>query len=163
MAPLSDPLPPIVKRFVESAGRMTQSFGLGRSLGQIFAFLYFSREPRNLGQMQQALGISKGNASTNVRQLEQWGAVRKVWVRGDRKDYYQASDWLGHILKNAVLDTVGKKMSSYGNLLSQIDAEIGTAKSSDSRFVRERIEHLRKFQRKAQAVWSDPMVELLMK
>ena len=31
----------IVKRMVEAAGHTTQSFGMGRVLGQIFAQLYF--------------------------------------------------------------------------------------------------------------------------
>ena len=164
---LSADLPPIIRRFIEDAGTTSQSFGVGRVLGQIYAFLYFSPHPRSLSDMQHVLGISKGSASTGVRQLEQWGAVRKVWIKGDRKDYYEANDWFGRILKNAVLDTVGTKLTAYASLLDNIDSTIAelneSSEDGDASFVRERIGHLRKFQRKAQRVWSSPILKQFLK
>ncbi len=157
-------LAPVVRRFIEDAGNMTQSFGVGRVIGQIYAYLYFSHEPRNLADMQQALGISKGSASTGVRQLEQWGAVRKIWVKGDRKDYYAASDWFGRIFKNAVLDVVGKKMSAYTSLLEEIEGEMaGIGGDGQGQFVRDRIRRLRAFQERAQKIWNSPIAKMLMK
>ena len=162
---MPSPLNPLVHRFIEDAGNMTQSLGVGRVIGQIYAYLYFGREPKNLAQMEEALGISKGSASTGVRQLEQWGAVRKVWVRGDRKDYYEASDWFGQIVKNAVLDTVGKKISSYAFLLEQVESELASMPGDDEEgeFIRERVAALRAFQKKAQSVWSKPIIRRLLR
>ena len=161
-------LSPVVRRFIEDAGNTTQSFGIGRVLGQIYAYLYFSPVSRNLNDMQEALGISKGSASTGVRQLEQWGAARKVWVKGDRKDYYQADDWFGKILKNAILDTVGKKMTVYTALLDEIETELsnladGSRGDGEYEFVKDRIEHLKAFQRRAQKLWGNPLVQRLLK
>ncbi|OVE74449.1 hypothetical protein BVX94_00240 [bacterium B17] len=196
----------IIHKFIEDAGNMTQSFGLGRAVGQIYAYLYFSENPRNLADMQGALGISKGSASTNVRQLEQWGAVKKVWIKGDRKDYYEASDWFGKILKNALQDTVGKKMKSYANLLQEVeqiveavqkdqevqgngdetvsrrDAETAEKREKsasltgstlndlnakqnveDFEFIRDRLEHMKVFQRRTQKIWSSPLLKKLLK
>jgi DNA-binding transcriptional regulator GbsR (MarR family) len=165
--PISADLPPIVHRFIEDAGTTSQSLGVGRVLGQIYAFLYFSQGPRSLADMQQVLGISKGSASTGVRQLEQWGAVRKVWIKGDRKDYYEANDWFGRILKNAVLDTVGTKLTAYSSLLDNVDSTMEEMNdggiNGDSQFIRERVEHLRKFQRKAQRVWNSPILKQFLK
>jgi HTH-type transcriptional regulator, glycine betaine synthesis regulator len=158
-------LNPIVLRFVEHIGNTTQSFGAGRVIGQIYAYLYFSSSPRNLGNMQQALGISKGSASTAVRQLQQWGAVRKVWVKGDRKDYYEAIDWFGQILKKAIADTVGKKLSSYTSLLAEIGAELASIKDEggDGEFIKSRLERLREFQMKTEKLWDDPIVQGLLR
>lgn len=144
---------------------MTQTLGLGRVVGQIYAFLYFSSEPKGLADMQHALAISKGSASMGVRQLEQWGAVKKVWVRGDRKDYYEASDWFGRIVKNAVADTIGKKLGAYSAMLDEIEGELNAAQNGDGQrdFLRERIQHLRKFQKRAQGVWNSPLLKMLMK
>ena len=111
----------VIRRFIEEAGTSTQSLGLGRNVGQIYAYLYFSPEPRNLGDMQDALGISKGSASMSVRQLEQWDAVRRVWIKGDRKDYWEASDWFGRILKRALFDTIAQKMSVYTDLIDNAE------------------------------------------
>jgi DNA-binding transcriptional regulator GbsR (MarR family) len=163
--PLSSDLSPVVRRFAEDIGNATQSLGMGRALGQIYAYLYFSRAPRNLADMQRALGISKGSASTGVRQLEQWGAVKKIWVKGDRKDYYQASDWFGRILKSALVDTIGKKMSALAQLMEEVEGELARVGDGDGhgKFVRERVARLREFHRKASGLWESPLVQVLLK
>lgn len=156
------PLPPAIRRFVEDAGNLTQSFGLGRVLGQLYALLYFSRSPCNLGDIQQALGVSKGCASMTARQLEQWGAVRKVWVKGDRRDYYEANEWIGQIIRNVLTDTIGKRLAqSNGSLDLDEDVSFGTSEDDD--FVRSRIENLLQFRVRAQKLWENPVVKRLLR
>lgn len=149
----------VVHRFIQDAGAFTQSLGFGRAVGQIYAYLYFSQEARSLGDMQHSLGISKGSASTNVRQLEQWGAVRKVWVKGDRKDYYEASDWFGKILKNALIDTVNKRVSAYGASLEDAMNELGhgAGPNGQADFIKGRIKHIQQFHTKAESLVKSPL------
>ena len=158
-------LEPVVRRFIEDAGNATRSLGVGRVLGQIYAYLYFSREPRSLSDMQSVLGISKGSSSTGIRQLEQWEAVRKIWVKGDRKDYYEANDWFGQILKNAIVNTVGKKMAALTSLLTEVSFDPSDAASfnGDKEFIEERIKHLRTFNDKAQQLWNSPVIKMFLK
>ena len=163
----SPQIPPLVRRFIEHAGNVSQSFGLGRVVGQIYAYLYFSNEPRSLADLELVLGISKGSASMGVRQLEQWNAVRKIWVRGDRKDYYEANDWLGRILRNAVVDTMGQRLSAYTAFLEELRADTSLIEEhngdGDVKFIRERVNNLLSFQQKAEKVRSSPLVQLLLK
>lgn len=156
---------PLVRRFIEDVGNTTQSFGVGRVLGQIYAYLYFSPQPRNLGDFQDALGISKGSASVGVRQLEQWGAVRKVWVRGDRKDYYEANDWFGNILKNAILDTLGKRMAAHTELLREVETRLESSEFGEDvgDFIHARFKQLCDFNNKVQKAWDSPVVKMLLK
>jgi len=157
-------LNPVVRQFIEQAGHASQSFGVGRVLGQIYAYMYFSPESRTLNDMQAALGISKGSASTGVRQLEQWGAVHKVWVKGDRKDHYEANDWFGRIIKSVIVDTVGTKMSSYNGFLEEIENELADVEGDgEGEFVKERVEHLRSFQQRAQKLWGNPVMQRLLR
>lgn len=159
----------IVHRFIQDAGNLTQSLGLGRILGQIFAYLYFSPEPRAVTDICRRLGISKGSVSMTVRQLEQWGAVQRVWVKGDRKDYYEATDWLGRIIRNAMQDIVGKRIESYAGLIAEAEQQLngkGSASHAtdpESEFLRRRIAHLRVFQKKASSLWNNPLVQMLVK
>lgn len=97
---------------IESAGRTTQNFGLGRIIGQLYALLFFSLEPMSLDEMAEELKVSKGSVSTNIRELEKWGAARQVWVKGDRKDYYEAEVDYMKILRNGVLPFIRGKLSS---------------------------------------------------
>ena len=154
---------PVVDKFIADAGNMAQSFGLGRVVGQIYAYLYFSQEPQGLADMQEALHISKGSASMCVRQLEQWGAVSKVWVKGDRKDYYEANDWFGKVLKNVLNDMLAKRFANRGSFYEQIESELAKLDGDeDLAFLEERIAHIRQFESKAQKLWDNPMVKKLL-
>lgn len=152
-----------IYRLIEEAGKATQSLGFGRVLGQLYMVLYFSPKPCTLADMQHALSISKGSASTMVRQLEQWGAVRKVWVKGDRKDYYEAEIWFGRILKQASVDTVGKKLSAYRDLLNEVEGDMKRLKNGEGDFVRGQIVKLRKFHDLLADLWNNPLVQGMLK
>jgi DNA-binding transcriptional regulator GbsR (MarR family) len=163
--PSTPQLSSTVRRFIEDVGNTTQSFGIGRVVGQIYAYLYFSPQPRNLNDLQESLGISKGSASMSVRQLEQWGAVRKVWIKGDRKDYYEANDWFGKILKSVVIDAVAQKLQAYTTLLDRAEDELETndTANDDKKFIKDRIQHLKKFHNRAKKVWENPLLQRLIK
>jgi DNA-binding transcriptional regulator GbsR (MarR family) len=153
-------LRPVVRRFVQEAGNMTQSFGVGRVVGQVFAYLYFSQSPRNLANLQEALGISKGAASMGVRQLEQWGAVRRVWVHGDRKGYYEANEWLGKIVRSLVLDVIGSKIEGMETALS-VDVP-SSGDDQEDIFIKRRISELRAFHGRLRKAWTNPLLRRLL-
>lgn len=153
----------IEQRMIEAAGHATQSLGVGRVLGQIFAYLYLSPEPRTLNDLTSELGISKGSASMGVRQLEQWGALEKIWVKGDRKDYYRAKDNFGKMIKNAILDLAGKRIQDYSALLNEIESELAESKGPNDRFLQERIRKLRSFENRTQNLWNGIILKMLLK
>lgn len=78
--------------FIEGSGRIAVSLLgiLNRVCGQIYALLYLSPEALSLDDIVNELGVSKGNVSINIRILEDYQLVKKVWVKGTRKDYYVA-------------------------------------------------------------------------
>jgi DNA-binding transcriptional regulator GbsR (MarR family) len=43
-----------------------------------------------MDEIMDRLGISRGNVSMNLSKLVEWGLVRKVHQRGDRRDYYES-------------------------------------------------------------------------
>lgn len=159
----------ITRRMVESAGHTTQSMGLGRVIGQIYMYLYFNREPQTLNDLTSALGISKGSASMCVRQLEQWGALEKIWIKGDRKDYYSAKDSFGRMIKNAILDLAGKRITDYSALMDEVESELqlrktnGNKHSEDDKFISDQINKLRSFQKKTQGLWDGLLLKMLLK
>ena len=151
--------------FIEDAGNLAQSFGLGRVVGELYAYLYFSPEPRGLQDMQEALDISKGSASMCVRQLESWGAVKKVSVPGNRRDYYEAKDWFGRALKNVIVDVVSRRFASREGLYERIADELESIQDDVERkaFLEDRIARLRRFETKALATWSNPILQRFLR
>ncbi len=86
--------------FVEIVGNLCESLSIARILGQIYALLYMSEEPVSMDEVVERLDVSKGNVSVNINILESWGAVRKVWVKGSRKNYYTADPDIWRIVNN---------------------------------------------------------------
>jgi DNA-binding transcriptional regulator GbsR (MarR family) len=81
---------PFDKEFARFAGELAESLSFNRSIGQIFGLLYLSDTPLSLDDIALRLGMSKGNASINMRYFESWGAVKPVAVSGTRRDHYEA-------------------------------------------------------------------------
>ena len=97
---------------IEAGGRTTQSFGLSRLFGQLYVLLYLTRRPLCLDDLAVQLAVSKASVSIACRQLEAWGAIHSVWVKGDRRDFYEAETDFGKLLNGGLLDSLGKKLES---------------------------------------------------
>lgn len=61
-----------------------------RSVGEIYGLLFSTNCPLSLDAVVNLLNISKGSASQGLRWLRDIGAVRAVYVDGDRRDHYVA-------------------------------------------------------------------------
>jgi len=96
--------------FVEGIGYLASTAGLNRVIGQLYAMLFLSNEPLCLDDMAETLKISKGNASVNIRELEKLGVVRKVWVKGSRKDFYEAELDLEKLIKSGIVAAAKRRM-----------------------------------------------------
>ncbi|MCB1224364.1 MAG: hypothetical protein KDK99_01015 [Verrucomicrobiales bacterium] len=100
------------RRFVEAGGNTTYACGLGRMVGRVFALLYLTPEPLALEQIAESLAVSKASASIVVRQLAALHAIRRVWVPGDRRDFYEAETDFGVIFRDGLMPGVRKKLQS---------------------------------------------------
>jgi DNA-binding transcriptional regulator GbsR (MarR family) len=71
-------------------GRLMEFWGFKRNMGRVWAVLYLSPDPLSAEDLRQALSLSSGAVSMTLSELARWGVVRKVWVQGERKDFYAA-------------------------------------------------------------------------
>src|ERR671918_2068769 len=86
--------------FVDGMGTAAATSGvLSQFQGRIFAVLYLEDQPLSLDEIAEALQQSKSNISINIRGLVEWHLVRRVAVRGSRKDHYQAADEFWRVMQ----------------------------------------------------------------
>lgn len=71
-------------------GKLIEFWGFKRNMGRVWSVLYLSPEPLSAEDLRQSLQLSSGAVSMTVNELLRWGVVRKVWVQGERKDFYTA-------------------------------------------------------------------------
>ena len=84
--------------FISHWGEMGSSWGVPRSMAEIHALLFIEGRPMNADEIMDRLQISRGNVSTTLRQLADWGIVTRVRQRGDRKDYFEAEQDVWNLL-----------------------------------------------------------------
>ncbi len=89
-------------RFVLEWGRMSSSWGINRTMAQIHALLLCTNSAYTAEDLIDRLHISRGNASMNLRDLMDWGIVRRFRKPGDRKDIYQCAGDVVHMFARVV-------------------------------------------------------------
>ena len=87
---IQDTLPPAVDLFVLRWGDLGGQWGVSRSVAQIHALLYLSERPLTAEDIAAALGIARSNVSNSVKELLGWELVRRVPVKADRRDHFEA-------------------------------------------------------------------------
>ena len=133
-------------------GEMGGYWGINRTMAEIHALLFVTREPLCTDDVMEQLKISRGNASMNLRALVDWGLIERVHKLGDRKEYFQADTDVWHMFETimrerrrrevepiiATIDTCCENVVDCGNNGDAAEAE-------DVQEFRRRIEALRAF------------------
>ena len=151
---------------IEASGGLFQLLGLPRSAGQLYGLLYLSDQPLSLDDMVNLLSISKGSASMGARHLVNWGAIRQVWVPGDRRDHYEAVEDLGQLLRASYAEFVKPRLSNSEQRLARLfdelerDVERGSVSQQEFKFCADRLRLLLRFQEKVQSI--GPLAEKLL-
>jgi len=81
-------LSPVAQKFILHWGEMGTRWGINRTVAQVHALLFLSERPLPADEIAETLGIARSNASTSLRELQNWGIVRVVHVLGDRRDHF---------------------------------------------------------------------------
>jgi len=76
--------------FIQTWGSLGTLWGINKAMAQIHALLLISPEALSMEEIMADLQISRGNTSTNLRSLIEWGIVFKTSKMGDRKEYFSS-------------------------------------------------------------------------
>ncbi|MEM9077902.1 MAG: MarR family transcriptional regulator [Bacteroidota bacterium] len=74
--------------FISTWGSLGTLWGINKAMAQIQALLFISTRALTTEEIMAELQISRGNTSMNVRQLIDWGIVKKELKAGERKEYF---------------------------------------------------------------------------
>ena len=86
-----------VERFILHWGDMGSQWGVNRSVSQIHALLYLSERPLTAEEIASTLGLARSNVSNSIRELIAWSLIRRVPVKGDRREHFEAETDLWEI------------------------------------------------------------------
>jgi DNA-binding transcriptional regulator GbsR (MarR family) len=69
---------------------MSSLWGISPTMAEIHGLLFITGAALSMDDIMSRLSISRGNVSMNLSKLAEWGLVRRVHKRGDRRDYYES-------------------------------------------------------------------------
>ena len=134
---------------VDTCGRIAEFWGFTRTMGRAFGMLYLSHEPLTQAEIQSRLGISAGSASMTLAALGRWGVAHRVWVRGQRREYYQAETdfWkmISGVLNERERREIGAAVEAVARAVAGARAAEGAAPkrlAAEATFTSERLERL---------------------
>jgi DNA-binding transcriptional regulator GbsR (MarR family) len=76
--------------FIRRWGEMGATWGINRTMAEIHALLYITGTPQCTDDVMERLHISRGNASMSLRALCDWGIIRRLHRRGERREYFES-------------------------------------------------------------------------
>ncbi len=157
--PLNPTLRAVNDSMLEGLGQLADYFGYNKVLGKMYGALLLSPTPMSLDDMVEHLDVSKASVSMNMRMLENLGIIHEVWVRGDRRKYYEAESDFWKILTNVLGSRELRDVNHALEVIEKNIANLGQAVSSMSdgeqklaNFYIERIDQMKDFFRFAKLI-----------
>ena len=158
------PLEGAIETFIQGAGQVSAALlgMINKVGGQIYALLYLNEEPLSLDDIAEKLSVSKSNVSINIRLLEDFDLVRKVWVKGSRRDYYSAErNYPKKIIKD-FLENIRRSLTEALTTIERTRLKIGQAKlamrkeeTSQADFMLEHLDRIALFYEAAHQYFED--------
>ena len=146
--------------FLERINKICREFGLNNIMAQLYAILYLSNKSLSLNDMVDRLKISKGSVSINIRALERYGAVRRIWLKGSRRDYYEAETDISKVIMDRIRSMAQRRLSGLEDMinvsykaLNSVEYSGGEEKEAIKVF-KQRLDKIKNFQGKAQSLFN---------
>ena len=116
-------LSPALSRFVLHWGEMGARWGVSRTVAQIHALLYVTGVPMPADDICDALGVARSNASTSLRELQNWNLVRLVHLADDRRDHFTTSTHVWELMRTIARERQRREIAPTIGVLHELLAD----------------------------------------
>jgi DNA-binding transcriptional regulator GbsR (MarR family) len=122
-------LPAALEKFILHWGDMGSQWGVNRTVAQIHALLFVSERPLTADEIAAALGVARSNVSNSIRELLGWELIRRVPIRGDRRDHFEAESDIWELVRRIA---AGRKAREIDPALAALRACVADAEGDTS-------------------------------
>ena len=133
----------IQEKFILHWGKMGVQWGINRTVAQIHALLYLSRQPLPADEIAATLSVARSNVSTSLWELQGWGIVKVVHVMGDRRDHYETIADVWEMFRVILDERKRREIDPTVAMLRECGAE--AEKSKADPHTRERLQAMQEF------------------
>jgi DNA-binding transcriptional regulator GbsR (MarR family) len=122
-------LAPALEHFVLQWGDLGGKWGVNRSVAQIHALLYLSERPLTAEEIADRLGLARSNVSNSIKELQAWNLIRRVPIKGDRRDHFEAETDVWEIFARVAMGRKEREIDPAIAALRTCAAEAGGDKA----------------------------------
>jgi DNA-binding transcriptional regulator GbsR (MarR family) len=124
---------PAVLRVADAVGALIEAWGFKRNMGRMWAVLYLEDHALTAADLGERLGLSTGSVSMLLAELVQWGAVKKDWVVGDRRDHYEAETSIWKMVSRVFRERELRWVETALGEFEGANAQLGGGAATDAR------------------------------
>lgn len=137
-------LTPVMEKIILHWGEMGSSWGINRTIAQIYALLYLSPEPLTADEVSSILAIARSTVSTGLHELQSWGVVKVLHVLGDRRDHFTTMNDIWEIFRRILDERKRREIDPTLEVLQESVTEM-EIQSVDQPLVEERVKDMLDF------------------
>jgi DNA-binding transcriptional regulator GbsR (MarR family) len=145
-------LEPVEVEVIHLFVQFSRALGQPRSVAEIYGLLFVSHRPLDMDALIGRLNLSKGSASQGLKYLQDLGAVRAVYVAGERRTHYEAVAELRNLAGRFLRRQVLTHFDDSETRLESIAAQTRKLSGEQRKFVAARVKLLRSWQRNGRRV-----------
>lgn len=108
----------------DAIGDLMSFWGFQRSHGRIWALLFLVERPLHAGEIGTALGLSAGQVSMSVRELEHWGVLHPVRQPGQRRTWFRPENNLFRMVARVFRERELEQVKTLARTLQAALAEL---------------------------------------
>ena len=131
----------------DTVGRLMEFWGFKRPMGRVWTLLYLAPEPLGASEIGEQLRMSAGAVSMTLGELVKWGAVKKTWKPGERRDFYEPETSIGKLVQRVLRERELSLVRGFAEALESADRVLSSEPAANKKpleFKRERLRELRR-------------------
>jgi DNA-binding transcriptional regulator GbsR (MarR family) len=132
--------------------QFSRALGQPRSYAEIYGLLFVSDQPLAMDTLIERLNLSKGSASQGLKYLEDIGAVRTVYLAGERRTHYEAVAELRKLAGRFLSQQILPHFHDSGTRLDRLAALSQNLLGERRKHVSARVKLLRSWERNVRGV-----------
>ena len=131
--------------FIAQWGALGTQWGINKTMAQIHALLMISPDALCTDEVMAKLQVSRGNAHTNLKELVNWGLIRMVVLKGDRRDFYEAEKDVWQMFTTIARERKRREIEPALALLNRCAEETKDLKGADAKTFHNQVKQLEEF------------------
>jgi len=120
------------QKFIESWGTFGTKWGINRTMALVHGLILAADKPVSTEDIMEQLNVSRGNANMNIRALIDWGLAHKVFISGERMEYFEAEKDIYKVALMIIRERRKRELEPIRNMLQDLQKIEDKGKSADN-------------------------------